>query len=151
MPLDPDRADALEAEIARLRAFDLPSLQAHWKAATGKKAPPHLPKHLLLRLLAYRVQADVFGDLDKATVRFLDRVADGGTKVSVAVALQQSRALKPGTQLRREWQGALHSVVVIEHGFAWNGTTYRSLSEVARAITGTRWNGPRFFGLRQAS
>jgi DUF2924 family protein len=59
--------------------------------------------------------------------------------------------LKPGTLLRREWQGVLHSVIVAKHGFAWNGSTYGSLSEVARAITGTRWSGPRFFGLRQAS
>jgi hypothetical protein len=105
----------------------------------------------MLRLLAYRVQADAFGDLDKATARFLDQVADGGKKASASVALQQNRVLKPGTLLRREWQGVLHSVSVVEHGFTWNGTSYRSLSEVARAITGTRWSGPRFFGLRQSS
>ena len=61
------------------------------------------------------------------------------------------RSLKPGTLLRREWQGVLHTVEALNEGFAWSGATYKSLSEVARAITGTRWNGPRFFGLREAS
>ena len=151
MLLDPSKAAALEQEIARWRDLDLAGLQARWKALTGRKAPPHLPKHLLLRLLAYRVQADAFGDLDPATIRFLERLATGGRQANTPVPLPASRALKPGTLLRREWQGTLHQVEVAQNGFTWGGATYQSLSEVARAITGTRWNGPRFFGLREGA
>ena len=148
MALDPVTAAALEDEIARLRDLDLTGLHARWKALTGRKAPPHLPKHLLLRLLAYRLQADAFGDLDKATIRFLEQLATGGRKANAPVPLPASRSVRPGTLLRREWQGVLHQVIVMDDGFSWNGATYRSLSEVARAITGTRWNGLIFFGLK---
>jgi hypothetical protein len=65
--------------------------------------------------------------------------------------LPQASSVRPGTLLVREWDGVLHRVMALDEGFAWNGTSYRSLSEVARAITGTRWNGPRFFGLREVS
>jgi hypothetical protein len=149
--LDPSKATALEQEIAHWRDLDLAGLQARWKALTGRKAPAHLPKHLLLRTLAYRIQADAFGDLDQATIRFLERVATGGRQASTPVPPPASRALKPGTLLRREWQGTLHQVEVTHDGFSWRGATYQSLSEVARAITGTRWNGPRFFGLRESA
>ncbi len=148
MPLDQTRAAALEPEIARLRDLDLEGLRTRWRAVTGRKAPPHLPKSLLLRLLAYRTQADALGDLDPATIGYLDRIASAGRKASAPVPLPQARTLKPGTLLRREWNGILHAVTVTPDGFEWGGATYTSLSQVARAITGTRWNGPRFFGLR---
>ena len=140
---------AVESEIAHLRGLDLPGLRARWRSLTGRAAPAHLSKALLLRVLAYRVQAAAFGDLDKATARLLDRIADearSGKPVDVPVP--DRVGLKPGTLLVREWEGTSHRVMVMSEGFAWNGTTYPSLSKVARAITGTRWNGPRFFGLR---
>jgi hypothetical protein len=151
--MTPDQAAAtsLEAEIARVRDLDADALKARWRALTGRKAPPHLPKHLLFRLLAYRIQAQALGDLDQATIRFLERIAAGGRHASIPIPLPQAGTLKPGTLLRREWQGVLHTVEALSEGFAWSGATYKSLSEVARAITGTRWNGPRFFGLREAS
>ena len=149
MPLDQTRAASLEPEIARLRALDLDGLRARWRALTGRKAPPHLPKPLLLRLLAYRVQAEALGDLDPATIRFLERLAAGGRKASAPVPIPHTRSLKPGTLLRREWNGTLHAVTVTPDGFEWGGATFGSLSQVARAITGTRWSGPRFFGLRE--
>lgn len=96
---------------------------------------------LLSRLLAWRIQADAFGGLDAATIRFLR--SSPGTPAP--------RSLMPGTRLAREWQGLRHEVEVLEEGFRHQGTTYRSLSEAARAITGTRWNGHRFFGLRPKS
>ena len=151
MPFDQTRAAALEPEIARLRDLDLDALRVRWRALTGRKAPPHLPKHLLLRLLAYRVQADTLGDLDTATVRYLERIASAGRKASASVPIPQARTLKPGTLLRREWNGTLHAVAVTPDGFEWGGATFGSLSQVARAITGTRWSGPRFFGLREAT
>src|SRR5215203_3492472 len=140
---------AVESEIAHLRGLDVPGLRARWRSLTGRAAPAHLSKALLLRVLAYRVQAAAFGDLDKATARLLDRIADearSGKPVDVPVP--DRVGLKPGTLLVREWEGTSHRVMVMSEGFAWNGTTYPSLSKVARAITGTRWNGPRFFGLR---
>jgi hypothetical protein len=115
-------------------------------------SPPHLPRHLLFRILAYRLQADHLGDLDSDTRRLLDR---SGTPVEVgqlATALNRRRTeLRPGTVMVREWNGHLQRVMVLADGFAWNGKTYRSLSKIAFAITGTRWNGPRFFGVRDKS
>ena len=105
---------------------------------------PDLPRALLQRILAYRIQADAAGDLDATTIKLLDRLGPG--EIS-EIPLPELRA-KPGTLLVREWDGTLQRVVVLESGFAWNGGTYESLSKVARAITGTNWNGPRFFGLR---
>jgi len=143
------RGAAIENEIAHLRGLDLNGLRARWRSLTGRVAPPHLPKTLLLRVLAYRVQAAALGDLDKATARLLDRIADearSGKRIDVPVPDQVG--LKPGTVLVREWESTPQRVMVLAEGFAWNGETYASLSKVARAITGTRWNGPRFFGMR---
>ena len=98
----------------------------------------------MARALAYRIQADAFGDLDRATKRLLARVAQGDES-----ALDTNQPiLKPGTMLVREWQGTLHRVTVLERGFTWSGETFGSLSAAARAITGTNWNGHAFFGLR---
>jgi hypothetical protein len=114
-------------------------------------------------MIAYRIQANAYGDLDRETVRYLDQVAKalrrrkasdprtGAIGETPAVPpIPVPRGLKPGTLLAREHDGVLHRVMVVDGGYAWDGTTYRSLSEVARAITGTNWNGPRFFGLRDA-
>jgi hypothetical protein len=149
MPANDSRVVALENEIAHLRGLDLDGLRARWRSLTGRAAPSHLPKTLLLRVLAYRVQAAALGDLDKPTIRLLDRIADealAGKRVEVPVP--DRAGLKPGTVLVREWEGRPQRVMVLADGFTWNGGTYPSLSKVARAITGTRWNGPRFFGLR---
>jgi len=137
---------ALENEIAHLRGLDLAGLRARWRTSFGRQPPAHVPRHLLLRLLAYRIQAEALGDLDPATARFLDRLAGRNGE---AAPLLADVSLRPGTLLVREWNGASHRVMVLEDGFAWNGATFKSLSQVARAITGTRWNGPRFFGLRE--
>jgi hypothetical protein len=115
-------------------------------------APPQLPRHLLFRILAYRLQADQLGDLDANTRRVLNRMgfetADGIGRL--VADLNRSRTeLRPGTLLTREWDGHLQRVMVLADGFSWNGETYRSLSKVAFAMTGTRWSGPRFFGLDQ--
>ena len=141
--------DRLAAELGRLAGMDLPALAARWRRAFGRAAPPGLSRALLHRALAYRIQADVLGGLDRETARALDRLRPGAGTGEV-ILLPQPRT-RPGTLLCREWQGAMHSVMVLEEGFAWNGLTFGSLSEVALAITGTKWNGPRFFGLRQAA
>jgi Protein of unknown function (DUF2924) len=115
----------------------------------GRQPPPHLPRHLLFRTLAYRLQADRLGDLDDASRRLLDRSDSPEKAGERAVTLVRHIAeVRSGTNLGREWNGRLERVAVLAEGFAWNGKTYPSLSQVAFAITGTRWNGPRFFGLR---
>jgi hypothetical protein len=112
----------------------------------------HLPRHLLFAIIAYRIQTDCFGDLDHETRQVLDRTdaKESGSAMSVRlVSFDQKRTeLTPGTVLVREWDRQSQRVMVMADGFAWNGQTYDSLSKVAFAITGTRWNGPRFFGLR---
>ena len=117
------------------------------------RAPAHLSRSLMVRILAYRQQAQAHGDLDRATLRVLDAAIGQGESASgsspIAASLGPQPDLRPGTVLTREYGGVLHRVMVGEQGFVWNGQTYVSLSKVARAITGTRWNGPRFFGLRQ--
>ena len=147
-PALPDRT-ALDVEIARLRDLDIAQLRSRWHTVFGRRPPPHLPRHLLCRSLAYRLQADRFGDLDDASRRLLDHSGSPEKAGQKAVTLLRHIAdVRPGTSLSREWNGRLERVAVLGEGFAWNGKTYRSLSQVAFAITGTRWNGPRFFGLR---
>jgi hypothetical protein len=149
-PAVPD-IDLLDNEIARLRGLDVGELRARWHTVFRRAAPPHLPRHLLFRILAYRLQADHLGDLDADARRVLDRIGSGSSEgIDRLVAdLNRSRTqLRPGTLLTREWDGHLQQVMVLPNGFTWNGKTYRSLSKVAFAITGLRWNGPRFFGLR---
>ncbi|MGH7071281.1 MAG: DUF2924 domain-containing protein [Acetobacteraceae bacterium] len=108
-----------------------------------------MPRHLLFRVLAHRLQADRWGDLDAENKRLLDHSASPEQAGQSAVARSRQNAeLRPGTVLGREWNGRMHRVAVLAEGFAWNGQTYPSLSKVALAITGTRWNGPKFFGLR---
>jgi hypothetical protein len=134
----------MEAELIRLASADHGSLARRWRVLFGRR-PPNLPRALLQRILAYRTQADAAGDLEPATIRALDRLGRG--EIS-EIPLPELRVVKPGTLLVREWDGTLQRVMALESGFAWNGVTYESLSKVARAITGTNWNGPRFFGLR---
>jgi len=147
-PALPDR-EALDVEIARLRDLDIAALRSRWHAAFGRRPPPHLTRHLLFRILAYRLQADRLGDLDKASRRLLDGSGSPEKAGQNAANLVRPIAdVRPGTRLGREWNGRLQRVTVLAEGFAWNGKIYPSLSQVAFAITGTRWNGPRFFGLR---
>jgi len=136
---------SVDDEVAHLRGLDLPALRARWRSLVGRSAPAHLPRHLLLHILAYRIQAEAFGDLDRDSLRFLAQVAKAGDCTPVPAAAEKVRT---GTVFVREWDGVRHHVTAQDGRFAWNGATYRSLSEVARAITGTKWNGPRFFGLR---
>lgn len=142
-------------QIGALANLDLATLTHHWRAMTGRRLPDHVPRWLALRMLAYRWQADAFGDLDGRTTRTLNRIARQSrqegqipTLDSLRLSSRGSRALSPGTVLVREHDGIDHRVTVLDGGFTWNGATYGSLSEVARAITGTRWNGHRYFGIK---
>jgi hypothetical protein len=148
VPAPPGR-DALDVEIARLRGLDVGALRAVWLTVFRRQSPPHLPRHLLFRVLAYGLQADQLGDLDSDLRRLLDDAASPEAAGRRAVEMDRITAsVRPGTILSREWNGEMHRVAVLAEGFAWNGKTYPSLSKIAFAITGTRWSGPRFFGLR---
>ncbi len=143
----PERVN-VEVEVTRLRDLDLAALRLRWRNLMPRPAPAHLPRHLMMKILAYRMQADAYGDCDEATSRLLDEVSrTSGREGKDQRPLPSSTRLRPGTLLVREWAGVQHRVMALDAGFAWNGSTYASLSHVARAITGTRWSGPRFFGV----
>jgi hypothetical protein len=143
---------SVEDEIAHLRGLELGGLRARWQSVFQRPAPAHLTRHLLFTVIAYRLQADRFGDLDHQTKQVLDRTVakETGRAMSARLASfdQKRTELSLGTVLVREWDRQSQRVMVMADGFAWNGQTYDSLSKVAFAITGTKWNGPRFFGLR---
>src|SRR6185437_6945692 len=122
------------AEVQALERLDLEGLRAAWRERWG--APPKLRSVELLRhLIAWRIQAAAFGGLDADTKGRLRAPARG-----------PEAHLRPGQRLAREWKGRRHEVEIAEGGYLYQGQTYASLSEVARTITGVRWNGPRFFG-----
>ena len=143
---------SIEDEIVHLRGLDLKGLRARWQSVLQRPAPDHLSRHLLFAIIAYRIQADRFGDLDHETRQLLDRTGAKESGAAMSARLvnfdQKRTELSPGTVLVREWDRQAQRVMVMSDGFAWNGQTYVSLSKVAFAITGTKWNGPRFFGLR---
>ena len=139
--------DSLAFDLRRLGQSDPAALRRRWRAVFGAAPPATLPRWLLERGLAHRIQSDALGGLGRETVRSLDRLARTGE----AIPLPDLQPIKPGTLLVREWEGVLQRVMVLDKGFAWNGGSYPSLSAVAFAITGTRWNGPRFFGQRKAA
>lgn len=140
--------DALAAEIAQLGDLDLEVLRNLWRQRLG--SPPHFVSTEMTRLwLAWELQAKARGGYDPATRRRLKQLTNL-SKSDTPATSPASGALKPGTVLTREWGGTTHKVMVLEEGFAWAGQTYRSLSEIATRISGTRWSGPRFFGLKRS-
>ena len=142
MPQRPVDPAAIEAEVDHIRSLGIDALRKRWDLMFGKPPPAGLTKDIMGRMIAYRIQEEAFGGLDRETAQFLDRLASG-EKIN-----KPSRRLKPGTVLVREYQGERHTVTVVPDCFLWQDATYSSLSTIARAITGTAWNGPRFFGLR---
>ncbi len=147
---EPQDQKALDGEIARMRDLDIGELRNHWHTVFRRRAPLHLPRQLVFRILAHQLQSDRLGGLDGESARLLDGSATPAASAKRAAELnRRSVSLRPGTVLGREWRGRMQRVAVLVDSFAWNGTTYPSLSKVAFAITGTRWNGPKFFGLRE--
>ena len=136
---------AVEAAVDLIRSLGIAALRARWHLMFGAPPPAGLTKYIIKRLIAHRIQEDAFGGLDRETKKLLDRLARGKTRAEL------NRRLKTGAVLVREYQGTRHTVTVVPEGFSWHGATYTSLSIIARAITGTSWNGPRFFGLREAA
>jgi len=142
--------DNLSAEITNLQVIDIAALGQHWIHLYGTQPPPRISRDLLTRAVAYRLQEKVLGGLRPSTRRLLKQVAEAATaRRPIRATLQ--RRLKPGTVLLREWGGLRHQVTVLEKGVLFEGKRFGSLSEVAGRITGARWSGPLFFGLKTAS
>ena len=131
-------SNRLSQEVETLERLDLHELRDEWQRRFGPVAR-FRSIELLRLMLAWRIQATTFGGLDPDTRKVLAR------KGAIEA---EGRQLGVGATLRREWQGAEVVVTVVEDGFKWNGRTFRSLSAAATAIAGSKWNGPRFFGLR---
>ncbi len=141
-------SESVLARLAGLKTTPTPELKAQWRELFGKEPPPFNRKYIESRL-AYRIQELCFGGLKPGTVARLEALGeqlDGG-KVEVRKKRADDRPVA-GTRLIREWQGVEQIVTVLADGFEWQGRPYRSLSAIARAITGTRWNGWVFFGLK---
>jgi hypothetical protein len=135
---------AIDAEVNQIRSLGIDALRRRWRMIFGAIPPKGLTKDIISRMIAYRIQEEAFGGLQRETVKQLDRLARGEKTNEL------NRRLKPGTVVIREYDGERHNVTVVPNGFSWRNTTYPSLSAIAQAITGTKWNGPRFFGLRDS-
>ena len=136
----------VEAELDRLSLMPIVELRARWRAQFKSEPPKAFGPDLLRRSIAHRIQEDAYGGLDRATARLLHQLKAQMRKTPGKIVLP--RRIKAGAVLVRKWKGHSHRVTVLDEGFAYEGKTYDSLSVIARLITGTRWNGPRFFGLR---
>jgi len=144
------RSEEISAQIAALASLGAKELKIRWRDLYDSEPPPRISRELLTRAIAYRLQERAFGGLEQSTRRLLERAAEdlsarGRKRVAPA------RKVSPGTLLIREWQGAAHQVTVLDEGVVYHGKRYGSLSEVARLITGDRWSGPLFFGLRKCA
>ena len=137
----------LEAKLTALTVMDSDGLRREWRRLYRSHPPLHFRRDLLVLAIAWKLQEKVHGGLTAAQKRRLSGIGEElrkGGDLSAGPAIR----LKPGSRLVREWRGETHDVLVIDEGFEWNGKRHRSLSKIAREITGTRWSGPRFFGLK---
>lgn len=142
--------DPIPARVAALKTVTTSELKAQWHALFNS-APPPFNRRYLERRLAYRIQELAYGGLKPETLRRLERLGedlDGGARQKSRLRADRGQLIA-GTRLIREWQGVEHLVTVTADGFDWQGRPYKSLSAIARAITGTRWNGLVFFGLKR--
>ena len=147
-----DRAanPAVEAELERLPKLPIVELRRRYQELFSAGPPKAFGPDLLRRSIAYRVQEKAYGGLSREHQRLLDQLVKAA-QAKPNGRLELPRRIKPGSELVRTWNRRTYRVVVMEKGFAWEGKTFSSLSEIALEITGTKWNGPRFFGLRSAS
>jgi|tagenome__1003787_1003787.scaffolds.fasta_scaffold20571124_2 hypothetical protein len=142
-PVNPE----VEAELERLPATPIVELRKRYRQLFKAEPPKAFGPDLLRRSIAHRIQEETYGGLPMATRRLLDQLIKEAAAKPEA-RLELPRRIKPGSELVRTWNRRTYRVRVLEKGFAYDGKTFASLSEIARLITGTKWNGPRFFGLR---
>ncbi len=146
MPARKPAAETLAANLTALHDLSRTELKQRWKELYGSDCPPRLGRVFLVRALAYRIQEQALGGLDRVTLRRFGRAAED--LAAGRSPTPPGAKIKPGTRLLREWQGVVHEVVVLERSVQYRNDSWPSLSAVAREITGTRWSGPRFFGLK---
>jgi hypothetical protein len=149
MPLQTPTQEPVAAALAILPGCSIHELRARWRALFRSEPPPAFGPDLLRRSIAQKLQEDAYGKLSSAVQRELNRIVAALERKPTA-RIELPRRIKPGAVLIREWRAKTHRVMVLDKGFAYEGHAYPSLSEIAREITGTRWNGPKFFGLRPA-
>ena len=137
----------VEAELERLPAIPIVELRKRYRELFKAEPPKAFGPDLLRRSIAHRIQEKAYGGLPMATRRLLDQLVKAAAAKPDA-RLELPRRIKPGSELVRTWNRRTYRIRVLEKGFAYDGKTFDSLSEIARLITGTKWNGPRFFGLR---
>lgn len=140
----------IEDQIAGIEILSNEALKLRWRKYFRRSPPAGLPPKMMREAFIYALQENAFGGLSPNSRRRLDRIA---TKIdeNPNATITNESLLQPGSCLVRDWRGKRFEVEVLEKGFSFNGKSYASLSEIARMITGTRWSGPRFFGLKQAS
>ena len=139
-------AAQLKEHLDKLAKLGAPELRAEWSRVYGSPAPRRVSRDFLLRGIAYRLQEKMYGGLKPATVRRLKQI-NANLEKGLETKPPPAATLRQGVRLLREWKGETHIVEVLPDGFAWRGQTYRSLSVIARSITGAQWSGPKFFGL----
>ena len=140
-----------KVSINNLEQKSRAELRVLWEGEFGGKAPPSLGRDILALAIAYARQERRYGGLARPVAKELDRLLARVLRDDATDAPKSAMSPLPrsGTILVREWRGTTHQVAVVDDGFLWNGKTHQSLSSIARAITGTNWNGPRFFGMRE--
>jgi len=141
---------AVEAELHRLPGMRIVDLRLRYRELFRAEPPKAFGPDLLRRSIAHRIQGRAYGGLSTEYQRLLDQLVKAA-KVRPNGRLELPRRIKPGSELVRTWNRRTYRVMVLEDGFAYEGRSYSSLSEIASEITGTKWNGPRFFGLRRSS
>jgi hypothetical protein len=146
----PFRHEQIEEELKYLQTLSLGGLRANWQERFGTDPPLIRSRDILLGIVAWRIQADAYGGLDVKTQKKLDTIATSIER-NGSYEPKMTRSIAPGVVLTREWRGTVHKVTVTQEGYQHLGKVYASLSDIARTITGTRWSGPRFFGLEQKS
>ena len=140
--------DPAAVDIAALSGKGVDELRDAWMQRFGRRAPQIQSADILRRLFAWKIQAETFGDLDAETIATLRRARTAVASGRSPISHSTGSMLRAGTVLVREWHGITHRVLVLDKGFEHQAKRFGSLSEVARAISGTRWSGPRFFGLQ---
>jgi len=143
----PKSPETIRLRLASLKACSITELKEQWRALYSSEPPHRVSRELLTRAVAYRIQEQAFGGLKPSTRRLLERLASDA-RCGRPLKLSPAASASAGTVLMRDWQGITHEVRVLDRGVLYKRKRYRSLSEVARLITGSRWSGPLFFGLR---
>jgi hypothetical protein len=147
MPARKPSAENLETELEAIPDLPREDLKKRWTELYGSPCPQKMSRKLLRYAIAYRLQENAYGGLDKKTLRLLEKAT--ANLAAGKPIIPDGPKIKPGTRLLREWHGMMHEVIVLERGVQYRDESWPSLSAVAREITGARWSGPRFFGLKE--